>query len=660
MSMDPARRNSSVRTRLSRVVVALLRDFFSACWEVLKLPFILIGIGFKRFFGLGSRKVVILVVAAVIVTIITTSAFIEATSQPGFCVSCHVMQPYFDAWRTSTHHKVTCVTCHVPPGVEGTIKHKFMAFSMVANYATGLYRRSKPWAEIDDASCLRGGCHETRLLKSTENFKGVIFDHRPHLEQPRRDRRLRCTSCHAQIVQGEHISVTEGTCFLCHFKPDSTGCMTDLARCTHCHKPPTGPAAADTAFDHTVVLARHVDCQSCHATVVTGDGYVPPERCSSCHAKTEHIQRYGDLEFVHRMHVTEHKVECLQCHIAIRHGFKVAAEKEPFQQCAACHGELHNPMEAVWKGELPGVAHTPSAMAQSGMTCVSCHAEQIGQDEEGGKLGTPVCTPCHEKSYNRLWRMWKGALAMAVQKLENRAYSLRGTDRDTLVDAINLYQAGNPIHNPGLLPVLEERIGGTAARSGSCAVCHPAADNAAPTWKGRRMPHFSHVHKGVACETCHVTDESRHGALTPAAVACNECHHRGVDGNKCGICHDFQTTIYKGALSNVDGAAPSVMAAADVACTDCHAIQGETITRISAEACVACHDAPYADTLRMWQAQGDSLMTLADHRQQLIDQAHSSNHDYWNLAAAMRRDGSRGVHNPLLFHQWAKRIEVTP
>jgi nitrate/TMAO reductase-like tetraheme cytochrome c subunit len=643
--------------RLGRALAALLRDFLAACWEVAKLPFVLIGIGFRRFFGLGARKVIMLFVAAVIVTIVAGSAFIQATSQPGFCVSCHVMAPYFDAWRASTHNKVTCVTCHVPPGLEGTLKHKFMALSMVANYVTGLYKRSKPWAEIDDAACLRPGCHETRLLKGTENFKGVLFDHAPHLVQPRRDRQLRCTSCHAQIVQGEHISVTEGTCFLCHFKPDSSGRMTDLARCTHCHHAPTGAAAR---FDHASVLARGVDCSSCHSTAVSGDGYVPPERCSSCHAKVEHIQRYGDLEFVHRMHVTEHKVECLQCHIAIRHGHNIAAAKDPSRQCAACHGALHDAVETVWKGELPGLPRTPSVMAATGMTCVSCHSEPIHQGREGETRSVPLCTPCHEESYDRLWRMWKRPLRVAAQKLENRAYSLRGAVRDTLLRAIALYQAGDPIHNPGLLPLLEERVTGSAARGGSCATCHPAADNASPTWNGRPVPHFAHARQGISCETCHVTDAPRHGKLTNAAQACNECHHRAAAENTCGTCHDYQANVYKGALNDVAGALPSAMAAAEVACTDCHAIVGGVITRVNAESCIGCHEAGYADTLRSWQAMGDSLAALGAEEQALSSRAYSVNMKYQRLAAALRRDGSRSVHNPLLFREWVKRMEVTP
>lgn len=641
--------------RIGRGIVTLFRDFVIACWEVFKLPFVLIAIGFKRFFALGVRKITLFAIAAVVVTIVTLTALVEATSRPGFCVSCHVMKPYFDAWEVSTHNDISCVTCHVPPGLEGTIKHKFMAFSMVVNYVTGLYKRSKPWAEIDDAACLREGCHDTRLLKGVEDFKNVVFDHRPHLEQPRRDRRLRCTSCHAQIVQGEHISVTEGTCFLCHFMPDSGGRPTDLARCTHCHHPPAG-AAADTTFDHAEILSRQVDCVSCHTAAVSGDGYVPPERCSSCHAQLEHIERYGDLEFVHQKHVTDHKVECTHCHIAIRHGTGVASETEPARQCAACHGGPDNAVERVWNGQLPGLPRTMSAMARVGMSCASCHAEPIHLDN--GKFSPPVCSPCHEETYNSLWQSWEVPLRTAAKKLEADAKMLPAAERDSILRALTIYQRGNPVHNPEILAPLAEKIKGGAIDAGSCEVCHPAAVDHMPVWNGRTVPHHMHAAKKIACEICHETTQDRHGRLTAKAVSCEECHHQTADVNNCASCHSYQMAVYRGTLPGAPGT-PSAMAAADIACTDCHTLDGRNVARTNVETCVACHDPSYSDSLRAWQMHGDKLLEECEHRMSVSNRTKSDHIDR-ELAAALIRDGSRSVHNPLLFTEWAKRTEVWP
>lgn len=155
---------------------------------------------------------------------------VEVSSRPEFCGSCHVMTPYYESWKGSSHHNVDCVDCHIPPGVTAEIRKKYEALSMVASYFTGTYG-TNPWAEIDDAACLR--CHERRLLSGKELFGDVLFDHAAHLAGMRRGKTLRCTSCHSQIVQGSHIAVTSSTCILCHFKGQASGSGT--ARCTLCH-----------------------------------------------------------------------------------------------------------------------------------------------------------------------------------------------------------------------------------------------------------------------------------------------------------------------------------------------------------------------------------------------------------------------------------------
>src|SRR5512133_3630592 len=91
-------------------------------------------------------------------------AFAEYSMQPSFCNSCHIMEPYYKAWHQSTHKNVACVDCHFAPGLENTLQGKWHASSQAVKYITQTYG-SKPHAQIDDAACLRSGCHETRLLE---------------------------------------------------------------------------------------------------------------------------------------------------------------------------------------------------------------------------------------------------------------------------------------------------------------------------------------------------------------------------------------------------------------------------------------------------------------------------------------------------------------
>jgi hypothetical protein len=188
-------------------------------------------------------------------------------------------------------------------------------------WATHTYS-SKPFAEVEDGSCLRSGCHDRAQLAAKKVFKrGVAFDHARHLADGRRGPQLRCTSCHTQIVVSTHIQVTESTCFLCHFKGARAGReLHPVAGCTGCHQTPPGDIVLGaTRFSHAEVARRGVACASCHLNVVEGDGAAPRERCLTCHNQPEKLARYDDQPAIHAAHVTRHNVECSRCHTSIRH-----------------------------------------------------------------------------------------------------------------------------------------------------------------------------------------------------------------------------------------------------------------------------------------------------------------------------------------------------
>lgn len=73
------------------------------------------------------------------------------TTSHSFCNSCHIMTPYYDAWRTSKHNNVTCVACHYPPQTREALWVKFQAINSVVQFVTKKYS-SKPYAQIEDAS----------------------------------------------------------------------------------------------------------------------------------------------------------------------------------------------------------------------------------------------------------------------------------------------------------------------------------------------------------------------------------------------------------------------------------------------------------------------------------------------------------------------------
>ena len=72
----------------------------------------------------------------VVAVVIGSTSFAEYSMQPEFCRSCHIMEPYYQAWHRSTHKDVACQDCHFEPGWRNTLKGKFQASAQVAKYLT--------------------------------------------------------------------------------------------------------------------------------------------------------------------------------------------------------------------------------------------------------------------------------------------------------------------------------------------------------------------------------------------------------------------------------------------------------------------------------------------------------------------------------------------
>ena len=496
---------------------------------------------------------------------------VQVTSQPRFCGSCHYMAPYYQSWRGSTHKGVACVECHIPPGIQSEVRKKYEALAMVARYFTGTYS-TNPWAEVDDASCLRSGCHAKRVLLGREVYRGVLFDHQPHLKELRREKRLRCTSCHSQIVQGSHISVTVSTCFMCHFKNNALNQGT--AKCTLCHEVPDRTiTTAGLSFDHGDVKRFDMNCTLCHEGVVRGNGEVPRERCYTCHNDTSRLNAYGQTEFLHRMHVTEHKIECLNCHIEIVH--KIPAREEALSaECRSCHTPAagHSAVRDLYRGiGGKGVDPRPAAMYLAGVRCEACHNVLHA---ESGRASDVSCMSCHGPKYLTIYRSWQVGLAKRLEGVKTelaegkkRAESSGDlTQRRQLQEAeanVALVERGRPIHNPGYaLDLLESahraslaalQAGGDgkltrapwvqAPYEAECLKCHFGIEYLSHAAFGREFPHAAHVVAGrLRCTVCHGGMDN-HGTIKIGAQDCDSCHTRinkpmaNVAAEDCLACH---------------------------------------------------------------------------------------------------------------------------
>ena len=372
----------------------------------------------RRFFYLAAGLVLLMFGGM--------AGFVLYSSTPSFCASCHVMDPYVASWKASAHHNVSCIKCHFAPGWKNVVRSKFLANKYVANTLAGV-PMTKPHAEIEDASCLREGCHETRLIKSQVLYKGMIlFDHARHLNELRRGKQLRCTSCHSQIVQGEHLAVTESVCFTCHFKGQMHDRLTDpQASCTLCHQTPekTITLADGQTFAHAPFVARKVACWRCHSDTVQGTGEVPRQVCLNCHAEPEKLAKYSDSAFMHDWHVTKRKVECFQCHSEIRHGKHPEPVAGTNSSCLSCHTGGHGLQAELYSGKGGlGVKDMPSTMFVANVGCIACHeVPNTGNVAHGTGMTTfqanpQACVACHGGAYKAMLGQWQETLGDTLKQ----------------------------------------------------------------------------------------------------------------------------------------------------------------------------------------------------------------------------------------------------
>jgi len=499
---------------------------------------------------------VLAVLGATLVALLAATNFAASriAQRSNFCATCHYMAPYVEQWKTSTHAAVDCVQCH-PYGA------KAVAASTV-RYLSGAYN-PRPRAEVDDKSCLASGCHDQRLLKPQENFRGNIrFDHQVHLKTAPRGIQLRCTSCHSQIVQKGHVAVTEQACYICHFKGAGQG--EAVTGCETCHGSPKKLVEhAGFSFNHQSYLKVGVACSQCHVRVVTGDAAVTKERCAACHVGRE--ERLNDVQFLHANHITRHKVDCQECHFPIQHG-KIEMVEPLEVRCESCHIRQHSLRKLMYIGTggklIPDL---PSRMFAAQVSCTGCH---IHVTEKGAVLShearvtaqREACASCHSQGYDKMYDDWKATIAKLVQGYgaflteaekqvagkvlpKQHANALRdareaylfvkeGRGEHNVEYAVKLLQAGAArvdaalrALDPKAKPIPRDDLIGQKD-----AYCFPLCHQRLPfpaevTLDGKKLPHQLHAESGVGCGTCHSV--MKHKALAVDRAACKACHPPG-------------------------------------------------------------------------------------------------------------------------------------
>jgi hypothetical protein len=523
---------------------------------------------------------------------------VHHTSQPPFCNSCHLMEPYYASWQASSHADVACIECHFEPGSIETLEGKFKALSQLAKYVTRT-AGTKPWAEVADSSCQRTGCHSARLLEGPVAFGEIKFDHRQHLLESRPGRRLRCTSCHSQNDVGNHMSVAESVCFTCHFMPGDGGAPSAATGdCTVCHRPPEDELLVDgRPFRHAEYVARGVDCRECHDPVIEGEGTVRRERCQSCHGEIELVERIGETVFLHETHVVAHKVECYQCHDEIHHGLlplDAAVAPAESEGCGSCHADVHDAARQLYSGVgAVGIPESPSRMHRTRVVCDACHTGRsepaAGGDElpphvarvfgDGGggahgahglgrlvaAAGNVDCIHCHGPTFDGMLGEWQASVGEQLERLrpvfdelrplveargsgDAAAEPLRDAERNFALVALDGSRgAHNVSYALDALRVAAQRLDRVRELLGAPA--ETSLESGSP-FRSRHDCGACHSGVGRGSEVSAAERAFPHASHLSAGLDCDSCHSIEEHGkpsfprDQCATCHHQESEAF--------------------------------------------------------------------------------------------------------------------
>lgn len=595
----------------------------------------------------------------VVAFFIITVALLRFSETATFCGLCHQMNSYIDSWKASSHRNVACTQCHYAPGFFNHLKGKWVDGQVSLAYFISGKKPTMPHAEISDASCLQKGCHKVEALRGNMVYKNVAFSHGKHLDELRRGMKLRCTSCHAQIVQGQHLTVHDTNCFICHYykagpKGEEECLSCAVGGCTSCHFEPKGDIKVKGwSFNHRKYIERGVACEKCHLNVIKGDGHIPEGKCVECHNEPEILSTKYTSQFMHKNHVTDHKIECSGCHTPLRHEIGEIPSLAHFPtNCDKCHTkEIHMGPQQVYRGIGGiGVPDSPSLMFTTNVDCVACHRKT---EESQAALHTTkyaeraveeACVDCHGEGFDNTLRHWKTLLSRAEMETNQRVsnaqkalYDLEKTAgrnapfrraQSLINEARHNYSfvlLGRGVHNieyaikllnvannktEQAMSVIDKNYKPQELQTQmTCTtLCHVGMEKRSVPFNDVTFAHGNHVGNGLKCSDCHSPREN-HGKTV--LQICAKCHH-GKQNKKvsCENCHVNVKRLVEGKGGVGVQDKPSVKLD-KVQCLDCHpgvAAKKKDAFDAIQKRCVECHDKSYGDTAAQWKTKSEQLL----------------------------------------------------
>ena len=610
------------------------------------------------------KAIRIFLVFCILVFLVILVGLLKFTESSTFCGLCHQMNVYMESWRTSSHRHVVCTKCHYEPGFLNHLRGKWVDGQVSLAYFLSGKRPSAPHAQISDTSCLQKGCHKIEDLQGDMIYKNVAFSHGKHLGELRRGMKLRCASCHGQLVQGLHLTVHEINCFICHYykagpKGEEECISCAIGSCTSCHVEPKGDIQVKGwNFNHRKYIARGVACEKCHLSVVQGDGHVPEGKCVECHKEPVLLTTKYTSQFMHQKHVTDHKIECSSCHTFLRHEIgQIPTLAHTPSNCDKCHSkEMHLGPRELYRGMGGiGVPDSPSLMFTTNVDCIACHRRG---EESQAALHTSryaeraigeACVDCHGEGFDETLKQWKALLAKAENESNQRIFDVQRTlyefekangstvpfkkAQNLLNEARHNYSfvlLGKGVHNIEytfkLLNAASNKTEQALAiidkeykpqefqtRMSCTSLCHVGIERRTVPFNDIKFSHETHIAgKGLKCLDCHAPRE-KHGKTF--MKTCAGCHHgRGIKKVKCEDCHvNIKRIIQgKGGIGVKDRPSNKLDV---VECVDCHEsvlVKKKGTLDAIKKRCIECHDQSYGEMVIRWKATSENMLKELD------------------------------------------------
>jgi nitrate/TMAO reductase-like tetraheme cytochrome c subunit len=610
------------------------------------------------------KAIKIFLVFCILVFLVILVGLLKFTESSTFCGLCHQMNVYMESWRTSSHRRVACTKCHYEPGFFNHLRGKWVDGQVSLAYFLSGKRPSTPHAQISDTSCLQKGCHKIEDLQGDMIYKNVAFSHGKHLGELRRGMKLRCASCHAQLVQGLHLTVHEINCFICHYykagpKGEEECISCAIGSCTSCHVEPKGDIQVKGwSFNHRKYIARGVACEKCHLSVVQGDGHVPEGKCVECHKEPVLLSTKYTSQFMHQKHVSDHKIECSSCHTFLRHEIgQIPTLAHIPSNCDKCHSkEMHLGPRELYRGTGGiGVPDSPSLMFTTNVDCIACHRRG---EESQAALHTSryaeraigeACVDCHGEGFDETLKQWKALLAKAENESNQRIFNVQRAlyefekangstvpfkkAQNLLNEARHNYSfvlLGKGVHNIEytfkLLNAASNKTERALAiidkeykpqefqtRMSCTSLCHVGIERRTVPFNDIKFSHETHIAgKGLKCLDCHSPRE-KHGKTF--MKTCAGCHHgRGIKKVKCEDCHVNIKRIIQGKGGIGVKERPSNKLDV-VECVDCHQsvlVKKKGTLDAIKKRCIECHDQSYGEMVIRWKATSENMLKELD------------------------------------------------